>query len=96
MDCWARMGPKRLAGKIVPYGERLGGFEGVKIYMTRIDGHAAWVNQAVLDEFAITNETSIEGGSVIDGILIDNAETLVEVPKLSAIDFGEPLAASTR
>ena len=69
--------------KSFPTASDLVDFENVKIYMTRIDGHAAWVNQAVLDEFAITNETSISGGSVIDGILIDNAETLIEVPNMS-------------
>ena len=69
--------------KTFPTASDLVDFENVKIYMTRIDGHAAWVNQAVLDEFAITNETSISGGSVIDGILIDNAETLIEVPNMS-------------
>ena len=70
--------------KSFPTASDLVDFENVKIYMTRIDGHAAWVNQAVLDEFAITNETSISGGSVIDGILIDNAETLIEVPNMSS------------
>jgi len=69
--------------KTFPTASDLVDFGNVKIYMTRIDGHAAWVNQAVLDEFAITNETSISGGSVIDGILIDNAETLIEVPNMS-------------
>ena len=70
--------------KTFPTASDLVDFGNVKIYMTRIDGHAAWVNQAVLDEFAITNETSISGGSVIDGILIDNAETLIEVPNMSS------------
>ena len=70
--------------KSFPTASDLVDFGNVKIYMTRIDGHAAWVNQAVLDEFAITNETSISGGSVIDGILIDNAETLIEVPNMSS------------
>jgi len=69
--------------KTFPTASDLAPFENVKIYMTRIDGHAAWVNQAVLDEFAITNETTIEGGSVLDGVLVDNAETLVKVPELS-------------
>ena len=70
--------------KTFPTASDLVDFGNVKIYMTRIDGHAAWVNQAVLDEFAITNETSISGGSVFDGILIDNAETLIEVPNMSS------------
>ena len=69
--------------KSFPTAEDLSVFKGVKIYMTRIDGHAVWVNQAVLDEFSITNETTVEGGSVLGGVLIDNAETLVQVPALS-------------
>jgi len=69
--------------KSFPTASDLDGFEGVKIYMTRIDGHASWVNQAVLDEFNITNDTRIDGGSIIDGVLVDNAETLVQVPELS-------------
>jgi len=69
--------------KSFPTASDLDGFEGVKIYMTRIDGHAAWVNQAVLDEFNITNNTKIDGGSIIDGVLVDNAESLVQVPELS-------------
>ena len=69
--------------KSFPTASDLDGFEGVKIYMTRIDGHAAWVNQALLDEFNITNNTKIDGGSIIDGVLVDNAETLVQVPELS-------------
>lgn len=69
--------------KSFPTSSDLDRFEGVKIYMTRIDGHAAWVNQAVLDEFNITNDTEIDGGSIIDGVLVDNAEALVKVPKLS-------------
>jgi predicted amidohydrolase YtcJ len=36
-----------------------------------------------LDEFSITNETTVEGGSVLGGVLVDNAETLVQVPALS-------------
>ena len=69
--------------KSFPRASDLDGFEGVKIYMTRIDGHAAWVNQAVLDKFNITNDTRIDGGSITDGVLVDNAETLVQVPELS-------------
>lgn len=69
--------------KSFPTSSDLDRFEGVKIYMTRIDGHAAWVNQAVLDEFNIINDTEIDGGSIIDGVLVDNAEALVKIPKLS-------------
>ena len=56
----------------------------VNIYLTRIDGHAAWVNQNVLDENGITDETTIDGGSVMNGVLVDNAETLVSLPEKDA------------
>jgi predicted amidohydrolase YtcJ len=69
--------------KSFPTANDLADFENVNIYMTRIDGHAVWVNQAVLEEFNITNDTRIDGGSIIDGVLVDNAETLVQVPELS-------------
>lgn len=69
--------------KSLPTADDLARFDEVKIYMTRIDGHAAWVNQAVLDTFNITNNVQIDGGLVIDGVLVDNAESLVQMPKLS-------------
>ena len=69
--------------KSLPTADDLARFDEVKIYMTRIDGHAAWVNQAVLDTFNITNDTQIDGGSIKDGVLVDNAESLVQMPKLS-------------
>ena len=69
--------------KSFPTANDLASFDKVKIYMTRIDGHAAWVNQAVLDTFNITNDTQIDGGSIKDGVLVDNAESLVQMPKLS-------------
>ncbi|MCH1534046.1 MAG: amidohydrolase [Schleiferiaceae bacterium] len=70
--------------KSFPSSQDLDIFEDVNIYMTRIDGHAAWVNQTLLDTFNITNETQIEGGSITNGVLIDNAETLIVLPKLSS------------
>lgn len=70
--------------KAFPSATDLDIFENVNIYMTRIDGHAAWVNQPLLDTFNITNETQIEGGSITNGVLIDNAVTLIELPKLSS------------
>ena len=56
-------------------------FENTKIYLTRIDGHAAWVNTAVLDEYDINNCSKVNGGSVLDGILVDRAQELVMLPK---------------
>jgi predicted amidohydrolase YtcJ len=65
-----------------PSANDLAAFSEKYVYLTRIDGHAAWVNQPVLDAFSITNETKVDGGQIMDGILIDNAETLVTLPKL--------------
>ena len=70
--------------KEFPTSEDLASFGGVKIYLTRIDGHAAWVNQTVLDAFNITDETAIDGGAIIEGVLVDNAEQLVELPEHSS------------
>ena len=70
--------------KEFPTASDLAQFTGVNIYLTRIDGHAAWVNQNVLDENGITNETTIDGGSVMNGVLVDNAETLVSLPEKDA------------
>ena len=66
-----------------PSANDLAAFSEKYVYLTRIDGHAAWVNQPVLDAFSITNETKVDGGQIMDGILIDNAETLVTLPKLT-------------
>lgn len=70
--------------KEFPTATDLAQFPEVNIYLTRIDGHAAWVNQNVLDENGITNETTIDGGSVMNGVLVDNAETLVSLPEKDA------------
>lgn len=66
-----------------PKAQDLAEFSNKLIYLTRIDGHAAWVNQAVLDAFSISPNTPIEGGQILDGVLIDNAESLVTLPKLT-------------
>jgi len=53
------------------------------VLLTRVDGHAALVNQSALDIALITNETKIKGGELelkngqLTGILIDNAIALV-------------------
>ena len=70
--------------KEFPTASDLAQFTEVNIYLTRIDGHAAWVNQNVLDENGITDETTIDGGSVMNGVLVDNAETLVSLPEKDA------------
>ena len=66
-----------------PTAKDLAEFSDKRIYLTRIDGHAAWVNQAVLDTFSISSSTAIEGGQILDGVLVDNAESLVTLPKLT-------------
>lgn len=61
------------------------------VALSRIDGHALWVNQAALDLAGIDDNTSITGGEIIKkngqitGVLVDNAMDLVWkiVPKPS-------------
>jgi len=61
------------------------------VFLKRIDGHAALVNQMALNMAGITNATKINGGSIElkngqpTGILIDNAMDIVEnkIPLLS-------------
>jgi len=54
------------------------------VFLKRIDGHAALVNQKALDIAGITIDTKIPGGSIeikngkLTGILIDNAMDLVD------------------
>ncbi len=54
------------------------------VFLKRIDGHAALVNQKALDIAGITASTKISGGSVevkdgkLTGILIDNAMDIVD------------------
>ncbi|MCU0339187.1 MAG: amidohydrolase [Spirosomaceae bacterium] len=53
------------------------------VYLTRIDGHASWVNSKALQLAKITAETKTEGGLVIvkngqpSGVLVDRAQQLV-------------------
>ncbi|MEP6713091.1 MAG: amidohydrolase [Ferruginibacter sp.] len=61
------------------------------VFLKRVDGHAALVNQAALNIAGITADTKIEGGSIElengqpTGILIDNAMELAEtkIPEIS-------------
>lgn len=54
------------------------------VFLKRIDGHAALVNQVALDIAGITDHTKVEGGEVIlkngkpTGLLLDNAMDLVD------------------
>jgi len=53
------------------------------VYLTRIDGHAGWINSKALQLAKITAETKTEGGLVVlkngqpTGVLIDRAQQLV-------------------
>jgi predicted amidohydrolase YtcJ len=61
------------------------------VFLKRIDGHAALVNQKALDLTGVTVATTVKGGSLeikdgkLTGILIDNAMDLVDtkVPALN-------------
>jgi len=59
-------------------------FPGRPVFIKRIDGHAALVNQKALDIAGITTATTIKGGLVeikngkLTGILFDNAMDMVE------------------
>lgn len=54
------------------------------VFLVRIDGHAAWVNQKALDLAEITTKKSVSGGEILvdqeskpTGILIDKAMDLI-------------------
>ena len=48
------------------------------VYLTRIDGHAAWVNRKALDIADINSSTpDPAGGRILPGVLLDRAQTLV-------------------
>ncbi|HAG14903.1 MAG TPA: amidohydrolase [Bacteroidales bacterium] len=58
-------------------------FPNVPVYLTRIDGHAAWVNSKALELAGISAKTTVIGGEIRlkdgipTGVLIDNAMNLV-------------------
>lgn len=68
-------------------------FPNAPIYLSRVDGHAAWVNSSALEIACITKNTpNPKGGAILknikgepNGILIDNAMLLVKkyIPELS-------------
>jgi len=74
------------------------------VYLTRIDGHAAWVNSMVLSMAAVQPETSIKGGVIVldahgaTGILLDNAMSLIEkhLPATRLTDQLRALQAAQR
>ena len=59
-------------------------FPDVPVFLTRVDGHAALVNQKALDLAGVTARTPISGGTIgrdvqgrLTGLLVDNATRLV-------------------
>lgn len=71
-------------GKSFPTNERLNElFPTIPVMLTRIDGHAAVVNQKALDMAGIVANQKLQGGEIetkngkLTGILIDNAVDLV-------------------
>ena len=74
------------------------------VYLVRIDGHAAWVNQAALDIAGVTRETPDPyGGKIMrdtdgnpTGVLIDSAKALVfdKLPPLSEKEGEEAMQAA--
>lgn len=68
-----------------PSAADLAGTEDNPVYLRRVDGHAAWVNQAAMSVCGITRDTpDPEGGRIVrdssgapTGVLIDNAEDLI-------------------
>lgn len=74
------------------------------IVLSRVDGHAVWVNTVALEKAGITATTpSPSGGEIVKdaagnptGLLIDNASYLVEklIPKPDAAQLAEQLQAA--
>ncbi len=70
-------------------------FPDVPVYLTRIDGHAAIVNQKALDIAKLDKPIQMVGGSIltekgkITGVLVDNAMDLVGkfLPKVTEADI---------
>lgn len=72
-------------GKTYPDKKRIDElFPDIPVFLMRIDGHAALVNQKALDIAGITADTKVHGGEIIlhngnpSGLLIDNAVDLVK------------------
>ena len=74
-------------------------FPDTPIALTRIDGHAVLCNQAALDLGKVTIDSKIDGGEVViingelTGVLIDNAEQLIEKnwPKATSMELIDAL-----
>lgn len=83
-------------GKSYPTNEQLNQlFPSTPVILTRVDGHAAIVNQKMLDAAAIKPNQQLTGGEIetkdgkLTGVLIDNAVDLVtnKKPESTADDY---------
>ncbi|MFL9482395.1 amidohydrolase [Chitinophagaceae bacterium LWZ2-11] len=90
-------------GKTFPTNELLNKlFPNKPVYLTRIDGHAAIVNNKALEIAGIKPGETLEGGTVetkngkLTGVLIDNAKGLIDskMPEMSKADFEKRLLAA--
>jgi predicted amidohydrolase YtcJ len=90
----------------MPCAADLAGLTDKPIYLTRQDGHAAWVNQALLDSSSVGDETPNPFGGLIardaagkaSGVFIDTAMPVVaaQLPAPSDSDVARWLAEGLR
>ena len=87
-------------GKSFPTNEKLNAlFPDKPVYITRVDGHAAIVNQKAFELAGVKAGQTISGGELetknrkLTGVLIDNAKELVSsfIPQLSKDDYAKRL-----
>ena len=90
-------------GKTFPTNERLNQlFPDKPVFISRVDGHAAIVNQKAIEIAKISNGQKIDGGIIetragkLTGLLIDNATGLVShnIPEPSTKDLEKRLLAA--
>lgn len=68
-------------------------FPDVPVYLTRIDGHALWINSAAARKHGLTGREQMPGGKVevrngvFTGVLIDEAMKLVQIPSPAVGDL---------
>lgn len=93
----------KFPGKQYPTNERLNQlFPNNPVFLTRVDGHAAIVNQKAFDIAGVKAGTTLTGGEVevkngkLTGILIDNAKGLVsaKMPVATKADYEKWLMAA--
>lgn len=95
----------RWPGKQFPSNEKLSSlFPGRPVFLTRVDGHAAMVNQKAFELAGVLPGASLSGGRVetkqgkLTGLLVDNAMGLVasKIPALSAAAYTQRLLAAQK